>query len=261
MKKAGHARVVSKVHKDPELNPAGVRLRVLQDLFKLYRRDPEATLIKLAAGDQRGGHNRIFTTAQERNMAMDLVPPLPPVSTLPTPARPSPVTHISPITHTPPFPQVMWFDEEDVTFTNEDFHLFAMEKYAQMVKRTRAKVWKGPSMGHINEFKRAWGFTSKQPRISHVAKNPNLEEQMVAYRHECVKWCKFVGPSLFFNYDETFWRLLQNVLSCWGRRGHPHHRKTRGDNKAGFTLGVMIAADGTKLPLQLVARGTLFSCS
>lgn len=223
MKKTGKLRgVCTSVVNDPRRNPGAIKLRTLQNMFKKYCEDPKNVLSRLAAGEQRGGSNKIFTEAQERNMAVQLS---------------------------------AWFEDEDIYFTNDDFHLFALEVYAQAHKRTRAKMWRGPSMGMIVDFKKAWGFKSKKPRISHQAKNPNLEAQMVTYRRECNRWCRFVGPDLFFNFDQTFWRLMQNVLSCWARSGQPHHVKCKGDAKAGFSAGVTITASGKLLPIQIIARG------
>ena len=74
-------------------------------------------------------------------------------------------------------------------------------------------------------------------------------------RRATVRHRRFVGPDLFFNFDQTFWRLMQNNLSCWARSGQPHHVKSKGDAKAGFTAGVTITASGKLLPMQIIARG------
>ena len=144
-----------------------------------------------------------------------------------------------------------------MAFTNEDFQLFALEFYYQNVagRKTRSRKWQGPSNGFITDFKKRWGFTSKRPRMSHVAKNPNLQTQMVSFREECVKWIKHVGPSMFFNFDETFWRLLQNCLMCWGVKGNPTRLTTQTNAKTGMTLGFTIAADGATLPILLIGKG------
>ena len=151
-----------------------------------------------------------------------------------------------------------WFMDERLPFTNEDFHLFALEFYYQCTgrRKTRSNVWQGPSVGFTTEFKKRWGFTTKKARVSHVAKNPDLEKQMVSYREECKRWIRRVGPGMFFNFDETFWRLLQNCLTCWGVKSKPLKIKTRGNEKTGITLGFTVAADGKSLPILLIAKGS-----
>ena len=172
-------------------NPTNVARRTLAQWWHRLRNadDPDAFLKSLSTpGCGRGGHNRIFTEHQERHLAIAIV---------------------------------MWFTDNNVPFTNEDFVLFALEYYYKNIGRVqpRARQWKGYAGGSIADYKQRWGFVTKRPRISHVAKNPNLEAQMAAYRVMCGKWIRHVGAALFFNYDETFWRLVQGVLACWGRKG------------------------------------------
>ena len=150
--------------------------------------------------------------------------------------------------------------DHSIPFVNETFELYAIEKWQQYHRTTRAKSWKGPSVGFIVAFKRAWGFDTKRPRVEHIAKNPNVNEQLIFYREECMKWMKHVGPALFLNYDETYWRLLLNVLQSWGRRGQQLRLKTTANNKAGMTIGMCVAARGEKLPLQLISRGKAGLC-
>ena len=142
-----------------------------------------------------------------------------------------------------------------LAFCNEDFELFAIGVYTKLHGRRAAQAMTKISAGAIVRYKKQWGFGSKRPRISHLAKNPHLAEQMVAYRQECKKWLKIVGPSLFMNFDETFWRLLQNVLTCWGTIGEKTHLVQNWDPKAGVTLGFTVAADGTILPTLLIRKG------
>ena len=90
-----------------------------------------------------------------------------------------------------------------LAFCNEDFELFAIGVYAKLFGKEAAKDFQ-VSNGAITRYKQQWGFGSKRPRISHVAKNPDLAEQMVAYRAECKEWLEIVGPRNFLNFDETF---------------------------------------------------------
>ena len=155
-----------------------------------------------------------------------------------------------------------WFMDERVAFTNDDFVLFALEYYYQHVapRRTRSTAWQGPSIGMTVDFKKRWGFTTKKARVSHIAANPNLEEQMITYRAECAAWMERVGRKRFFNFDETFWRLLQNCLQCWGVRGSPIRLPTKNNEKAGMTLGFTISASGKCLPILLIGKGKTQAC-
>ena len=108
---------------------------------------------------------------------------------------------------------------------------------------------------HDHRLQEPLGGRQQKITYSHVAKNPRIDEQMVEFRKECAKWYSQVGADYFFNYDETFWRLLQGVLIAWGRRGRSTTIHGRTDMKAGFTLGVAISAAGELLKLQIVAKG------
>ena len=169
-------------------NEYGMSRRTLQRYFKKLQKDPLQFQQKLQQGtvDNRGLGGRIFTDEEERDMAIQIT---------------------------------KHFIESDIPFANETYELFALEYWRRRKQHTRRTNWKGPSLGYITAFKKRWGFMTKVPRVEHVAKNPELEQQQAWFRKECSKWMDYVGPHLFMNYDETFWRLLQNVLQAWGRRG------------------------------------------
>ena len=58
------------------------------------------------------------------------------------------------------------------------------------------------------------------------------------------------------NCDETFWRVRPNGLRTWADKGAKGASLTiNGSDKAGSTVLATIAADGTKLPLMIIAKG------
>ena len=177
---------VSYVHKNE--NEFGMKRQTLSRYWQKLKENPAEFQRTIQRGkcDGRGKGGRVFTEKEEREMAIQIT---------------------------------RNFIETDIPFANETYELFALEYWRCRKKHTRRTNWKGPSAGYIAAFKKRWGFMTKVPRMEHVAKNPELERHQTWYKEECRKWMAYVGPHLFLNYDETFWRLLQNVLQAWGRRG------------------------------------------
>jgi hypothetical protein len=68
------------------------------------------------------------------------------------------------------------------------------------------------------------------------------------------------GSSRVFTMDETFWPLLPNQSTHIQIRGRPRS-STVVDNKAGLSLVVTVAADGSKPPLFVVAKGKTMRCT
>jgi hypothetical protein len=64
------------------------------------------------------------------------------------------------------------------------------------------------------------------------------------------------APSNIVNVDESNWRLVMASEQVVGKRGaEVVHNYQDGDPKANFSFFGSICADGTKLPLILIARG------
>ena len=179
---------VTWVHKNE--NPYGVTLRSLNRYWNKIAaaKEPAEVMREMVdeRHDKRGTIRRVFTIEEEREMALLIT---------------------------------RQFIDSDIPFVNETYELLALEFWRQRKQTTRRTQWKGPSVGYIVAFKKRWGFATKVPRLEHVAKNPNLQQQQEVFQKECKTWMDYVGPARFYNYDETFWRLLQNVLQAWGRRG------------------------------------------
>ena len=228
-------------------NEYGMNRATLSRYWNKFKQNTEEFQYAIYKGkhDGRGQGGRVFTDEEERDMAIQIT---------------------------------RHFVESDIPFANETYELFALEYWRCRKQHTRRTQWKGPSSGYITAFKKRWGFVTKVPRIEHVAKNPDLEKQQLWFKNECKKWLDYVGPHLFLNYDETFWRLLQNVLQAWGRRGQQLRVKyvlllllsllllfifefrSNVSSKAGMTVGLTVAADGTKLPIQVIGKGSSSRC-
>jgi hypothetical protein len=68
-------------------------------------------------------------------------------------------------------------------------------------------------------------------------------------------------PSNIVNFDESNWRLVMSGEQTVAERGaETVHQYTDGDCKANFSFFATIAADGTKFPLILIARGKTLRC-
>jgi hypothetical protein len=69
------------------------------------------------------------------------------------------------------------------------------------------------------------------------------------------------GPPALVNFDESNWRLVMMSEKTVARRGAESvKRYVNGDVKASFTFRAAIVADGTKLPLILMAKGKTARC-
>jgi hypothetical protein len=70
-----------------------------------------------------------------------------------------------------------------------------------------------------------------------------------------------LGRSAVVNFDESNWRLVMTGNRTVAERGSETvERFVNGDVKAGFTFFASILADGTKLPLILIAKGKTERC-
>lgn len=125
---------VSFVANDPVANPNNVNRRTLATRYQDWINDGKPMVVKRV--DARGGHNRLLTVEQERELAIEIQ------------------TH---------------FLEMRLPFCNEDFKLFLQQKLWEVHGMpTRSRHGSQGSNGQVWGFKQRWGFKSRRPRISKV---------------------------------------------------------------------------------------------
>jgi hypothetical protein len=67
---------------------------------------------------------------------------------------------------------------------------------------------------------------------------------VINFQNECLEAYQNYGPSLLFNLDETFYRLLNGPIHSIGITGSDHRNVITGfDDKNGFTVVFLISAD------------------
>lgn len=210
------------VARDPKLNPQRVNRRTLQRRFEAWIDQGAPDEYEL--NETRGGHNRAFAVSEEREMACEIMTS---------------------------------FLDNAQGWTGEDFKLVAIERHQSLIRNKVRSARPFKATGRfISRFMKAWGFTLKTPQLSRVAKNPFAAEQTEVFLMLCARWRDLVEDRDFWNFDETFWRLVQGALLAWGRVGVPCRIKTMADLKRGITLGFAINLAGGKLPIQLIKKGS-----
>lgn len=68
------------------------------------------------------------------------------------------------------------------------------------------------------------------------------------------------GTHLTLNADETGAKAVQQPRTSWSIQGQPNTVNTAADSKLGITTMPTIAADGTRLPLQVIVKGKTQRC-
>jgi len=112
----------------------------------------------------------------------------------------------------------------------------------------------------FTRFRRRHGFSTTQHKVEKVARR--TEEQENQRIDETAEYLMRVddavqqhGARQVINADETMGRAVEQPRKSWGERGKRNIVNTTMDRRRGITTTPSIAADGTKLPLQAIAKG------
>ena len=207
---------------DLTANPQRVKRRTLANRYVKWVKSGKPEVFDNT--ERRGGSNRAFTIEEEREMALEV--------------------------------QGVYLDEAQ-GWNGEDFHLLALEKWNSQIRNcTRSAGKFKASSWFVWRFKKAWGFRSKVPQISRIAKNPDLKSQIEVYLRLCSYWRNVVEDRDFWIFDETFWRIVMGCLVSWGRAKIPARIKHQADVKRGVTLGFAFNLAGGRLPVQVLRKGS-----
>ena len=99
-----------------------------------------------------------------------------------------------------------------------------------------------------------------------VVKQPQITDRTSAasqfYLAQCARAYRQYTPKLLFTMDETFWPLVPKQQQLVRTHNNKEFKpSTNIDVKAGMTLVVTVAADGTKLPLYFIGKGKTMRCT
>lgn len=146
---------------------------------------------------------------------------------------------------------------QGILFTDEDFEDLIMQAYFE---KHRNDPEDAPikqftvSKGFIYDFKKNHRITSKKCHTKRRPDNKKYDSLFVADIEDV-----FANNDLRYiiNIDETGWQVVPGNISVWHMVGADHVvRYINANEKEKITVVAAIAADGTKLPLQFIAKGT-----
>ena len=198
------------------------KLRTLYNWEKALRNDPNFNPLKKKCGNQ----NRIFTDAEEDAISDYIIENI---------------------------------LKAGILFTDEDFEELIMtaflEKYPtnheddneQKMPRFEA------SKGFIYDFKKNHGFSTRRCHTKRRPSNKKYDQRFV----DAMNWV-FSNVDLHYivNVDETSWEVVPKTILTWHPKGADHVvRYANCNDKEKVTVVAGIAADGSKLPLQFIAKG------
>jgi hypothetical protein len=111
----------------------------------------------------------------------------------------------------------------------------------------------------LSRFLRRVGLSFRRARAE---RRPAVnDEECALFMAQLLTAFQMYPPSNIINFDESNWHLVMSGEQTVANRGDETvHQYTDGDVKANFTFFGTIAADGTKFPLILIAKGRTLRC-
>ena len=146
---------------------------------------------------------------------------------------------------------------QGILFTDEDFEDLIMQAF---LEKHRNDPEDAPirqfsvSKGFIYDFKKNHRITSKKCHTKRRPDNKKYDKIFVADIEDV-----FANNNRHYiiNIDETGWEVVPGNIRVWHMVGADHVvRYVNSNDKEKVTVVAAIAADGTKLPLQFIAKGT-----
>ena len=109
------------------------------------------------------------------------------------------------------------------------------------------------SKGFIYDFKKNHGITSRK---CHTKRRPDNKKYDKKFADSMSNLFANTSSKYIVNIDETAWETVPEGLRAWHLVGEDHVvRYVNANEKEKITVVAAIAADGTKLPLQFIAKG------
>ena len=145
--------------------------------------------------------------------------------------------------------------ERGYLFTDEDFRQWIIQAYLEKYSDEEEELKQfNASNGFIYDFKRRNRFSSRRAHFKRRCQSS--EERIEPWIERVRHLLETVPREMIYNCDETAWKMFPNGILTWaikGAEGVPIPI-TR-DEKECLTALATIRADGTKLPLMILARG------
>ena len=141
-------------------------------------------------------------------------------------------------------------------FNDEDFADIAFQAYLEKSQNDQSFQKDFLiSRGFISDFKKRNGISSRRP---HARRRPQIsDEEKNQFVKKIQDLLATVDHSRVVNADETSWKSFPGGILTWSETGSDNVKIFfNGDSKQSITVMAGIKADGTKLPLFIIAKGT-----
>ena len=140
-----------------------------------------------------------------------------------------------------------------ILFTDEDFEDLIMQAFLEKHRDDDDIPQFAASKGFIYDFKRNHGFSSRKCHTKRRPDNKKYDKTFI----QSMEWLfSNVDSHYIVNVDETGWDTVPANIKVWHLTGKDHVvRYVNANEKEKVTVVAGIAADGSKLPLQFIAKG------
>jgi len=176
--------------------------------------------------EKRGGHNKIFTDEEEKEL----------------------YEYITKV-----------FIDCNIRFNDEQLQLLAIQKY-NMLRKERDINYEideafSLSNGWIYDFKKRWNLSSLKNKVNRKAIKVDPNE-LVIFLDECKKANDEIDKNFIFNLDETFWRICDTSGKLIGHTNSDSRKLDVNINpKSGFTVILIVSAVGKFLKPIIIIKG------
>lgn len=166
-----------------------IKYGTLRNKFYKWENDHNVILT-----ENRGGHNKIFTENEERNL-YDYI--------------------------------INVFVGCNLTFNNEHLKLLAAQYFHQSKKEKDNSYVEDPNFmlsdKWVCHFKKKWKLSSLRTKLSKKSTKINPKE-LIDFIGSCARINKAIEPKFIFNLDETFWRLVSGYYNTIGVTNSDHRK-------------------------------------
>ena len=177
--------------------------------------------------ENRGGHNKIFSEEEERNLYNYIV---------------------------------NVFINCNLLFNNDHLKLLAIQQYHMLQKEKNKEYITEESFsisdGWVTDYKKKWKLSSLKTKLNKKATKTDPNE-LVTFLGECTNITKEVENKYIYNLDETFWRTNSAYSKVIGIQNSDSRKVDSNINeKEGFTAIFIISAAGVFMKPIIIMKGT-----